>query len=311
MPGSPGIARLRLGHTSDDLPTERANPRGRGLDALPTRDLLAAILDEERRTPDAVGEALPEIERVVEMAAAALRAGGRIIYMGAGTSGRLGVLDASECPPTFGVAPGRVIGLIAGGREAVFAAREGAEDDREDGAAAVRSIEVGPADLVVGIAASGVTPWVHGALAAARAAGARTAFVTAGAPADGLADVVVRLATGPEILAGSTRLKAGTATKLVLNLISTGAMVRTGRVHDGLMVDLRAGSAKLRARAERLVRDLTGLAADEARDALARAGGEVKTAVLMARTGADADQARRRLAECGGFLRAALGEGEP
>jgi N-acetylmuramic acid 6-phosphate etherase len=273
--------------------------------------MLRALLDAERKTPEVVAGALPEIERVVERAAAALREGGRIVYAGAGTSGRLGVLDAAECPPTFGVGADRVVGLIAGGREAVFAAREGAEDDEAAGAADLRAMAPGPADLVIGIAASGVTPWVRGALAAARAAGAATAFVTASEPRGIEADTVVRIPTGPEILAGSTRLKAGTATKLVLNLVSTGAMVRTGRVFGHRMVDLRAGSAKLRARAERLVRELTGLPSAGARDVLARAEGEVKTAVVMANRGLGPEEARKRLAEAGGFLRAALrGEGQ-
>lgn len=289
-----------------DLPTERENPRARDLDRLAPAELLRVILEEERRVPEAVAGALPEIERVVRRAAEAIAGGGRIVYAGAGTSGRLGVLDASECPPTFGVEPDRVVGLIAGGREAVFAAREGAEDDRDRGAADAAVIAPAPADLFVGIAASGVTPWVRGVLAAAASAGAATALVTAGDPPADAADVVVRLATGPEVIAGSTRMKAGTATKIVLNMISTGAMVATGRVHDNLMVDLRAGSAKLRARAERLVAKLTGLGPDAAAAALAAAGGEVKPAVVMARTGDDLAGARRRLEAAGGFLRGAL-----
>jgi N-acetylmuramic acid 6-phosphate etherase len=243
----------------------------------------------------------------VDLAAGALASGGRIVYAGAGTSGRLGVLDAAECPPTFGIEPGRVVAIIAGGPEAVFRASEGAEDNIEAGASAIAALDPGPDDVVIGIAASGVTPWVRGVLVTARAAGAKTAFVTAGEPSVA-ADVVVRIETGPEVLAGSTRLKAGTATKLVLNMISTGAMVRTGRVYDNLMVDLRAGSAKLAARAERLVRALTGLDAGEAEAVLADANGEVKTAVVMARRGVSAVEARELLAAANGFLRAALGD---
>ncbi|MEN8149507.1 MAG: N-acetylmuramic acid 6-phosphate etherase [Planctomycetota bacterium] len=288
-----------------DLPTEQGNPRARDLDLLETGALLRVIHGEDRAVLDAVEGALPDIARVVDLAAASLTAGGRIVYAGAGTSGRLGVLDASECPPTFGTDPDRVVALIAGGPEAVFTAQEGAEDDREAGAAAVNALEAGPDDLVVGIAASGVTPYVAGALDAARATGAGTAFVTCGEPSVEV-DVVVKLATGPEVLAGSTRMKAGTATKLTLNMISTGAMVRTGRVHDNRMVDLRAGSAKLAARARALVMDLAGVGGDEAENWLDRAGGEVKTAVAMARRGLSADEARERLAAAGGFLRTVL-----
>jgi N-acetylmuramic acid 6-phosphate etherase len=292
-----------------DLPTEQGNPRARDLDLLATGDLLRVIHGEDRTVLDAVEAALPDVARVVDRAAAALRGGGRIVYVGAGTSGRLGVLDAAECPPTFGTDPDRVVALVAGGPEAVFAAREGAEDDREAGAAAVAGLEVGRVDLVVGIAASGVTPYVGGALEAARRAGAATAFVTCGEPAVEV-DVAVRLATGPEVIAGSTRMKAGTATKLVLNMVSTGAMVRTGRVYDNRMVDVRAGSAKLRARARALVVALAGVAADEADEWLDRAGGEVKTAVAMVRRGLGADEARKRLAAAGGFLRTVLEEDE-
>lgn len=294
--------------TYDELPTEAQNEAARDLDTLGTGELLALMLDEERRVPDAVAAALPAVGAVVDRAVAALAGSGRIVYVGAGTSGRLGVVDAAECPPTFGTPPGRVVGLIAGGREAVFAAREGAEDDADAGAADVAALHVGPADLVIGIAASGVTPYVRGALTAAAAAGAGTALVTAGDPTGARADIVIRLATGPEVLAGSTRLKAGTATKIVLNLISTAAMVRTGRVYDNLMVDLRAGSAKLEARARRLVLQLTGVSEERARELLAAADGEVKTAVLMARAGLGPEEARGRLRAAGGFLRGALGE---
>jgi len=290
-----------------DLPTEQENPRARDLDLLDAVALLRVIHDEDRCVHDAVGDALDEIARVVDLAAEALRRGGRIVYVGAGTSGRLGVLDAAECPPTFGTSPGRVVALIAGGPEAVFRAREGAEDDRDAGARDAAALDLSATDLVVGIAASGVTPYVAGALTAAREAGARTAFVTAGDPSV-TADVTVRLRTGPEVVAGSTRMKAGTATKQVLNMISTGAMIRTGRVYDNRMVDLRVGSAKLAARAERLVSSLAGVDDAEARGWLERAGGEVKTAVAMAGLGIGADEARRRLEAAGGFLRKVLRE---
>lgn len=294
-----------------NLPTEQANDRSRDLDLLETTELIALIHEEDRGVPDAVREVLPAVAQVVDLAAAALEAGGRLVYAGAGTSGRLGVLDAAECPPTFSVDPSRVVGLIAGGRDAVFKAVEGAEDRADEGAAAALEIGVGPNDLLVGIAASGVTPWVAGAIDQARSAGARTAFVTCGEAAPDRADVVISLRTGPEILAGSTRMKAGTATKLVLNMISTGAMVKIGKVYDNLMVDLTAGSRKLRRRALRIVRRLTGLSGPEAETALADAGGEVKTAVAAARLGIAPDRARRRLDLAGGRLRAVLEEGVP
>ncbi len=274
-------------------------------------ELLAVIHGEDRRVPEAVEKVLPGIVPVAERAARALGGLGRLVYVGAGTSGRLGVLDAAECPPTFGVDPSRVVALIAGGPEAVFRSREGAEDDREAGAAAVVALEPGPEDLVVGIAASGITPYVHGALEAARAAGAGTALITAGRPVDPPADHVVRLDTGPEVLAGSTRLKAGTATKMVLNMISTAAMVKIGKVHDNLMVDLVAGSRKLRERAIRLVADLTGLAPGAAAGLLDRAGGEVKTAVVAHELGIGPEESRRRIRRAGGRLRAALRETSP
>jgi N-acetylmuramic acid 6-phosphate etherase len=294
----------------EDLPTEQPNPRSRGLDRLPTPELLSVIHAEEARVPNAVGRALGEIAEVVDLAAGAMRTpSGRIFYVGAGTSGRLGVLDAAECPPTFGTDPSRVVALIAGGPDAVFRAQEGAEDDAGAGGTDLARHEPGAADLVVGIAASGVTPYVRGALAAAREAGARTALITAGDSRDACVDVVVRLETGPEVLAGSTRMKAGTATKLVLNMISTGAMVRTGRVYDNLMVDLVAGSAKLRSRAERLLGRLAEATPEDAARALDEADGEVKTAVVMCRRSVTAREARERLRAAGGFLRAALDEG--
>ena len=290
----------------EELPTERVNPRTRGLDLLPTADLLRVIHEEDGSAFAAVGEALDEIGAVADLAANALAAGGRLLYVGAGTSGRLGVLDAAECPPTFGTDPSRVVGIVAGGPDAVFTAREGAEDDRRSGAEDLAALNPGPTDLVVGIAASGVTPYVRGALSAAREAGARRALVTAGDPEGAEAEVVIALFTGPEVIAGSTRMKAGTATKLVLNMISTAAMVRTGKVYENLMVDLKAGSAKLEHRAERLVREVAGLGGEAARDALARSDGEVKTAVVVARLGVTPVEARRRLADAGGFLRTVL-----
>jgi N-acetylmuramic acid 6-phosphate etherase len=292
----------------EELATEQRNPRSRDLDLLSMPELLRVIHEEDRRVPDAIEKALPVIAVVADRAARALGGSGRLIYVGAGTSGRLGVLDAAECPPTFGTDPSRVVALIAGGWEAVFRAKEGAEDDRDAGAAELSAMDPGREDLIVGIAASGITPYVHGALAAARTSGAATALITAGNPENPPADHVIRLETGPEVLAGSTRMKAGTATKIVLNMISTGAMVKIGKVHDNLMVDLRVGSAKLRQRAIRLVASLTGLTSEQSADALDHAGGEVKTAVVAHGLGISPAESRHRIDRAGGHLRVALGE---
>ncbi len=295
----------------EELPTEQQNPRSRNLDLKSMPELLKVIHEEDRRVPDAVEQALPTIAIVAERAASALGGAGRLIYVGAGTSGRLGILDAAECPPTFGTDPSRVVALIAGGWEAVFRAKEGAEDDRDAGAAELMALKPRIEDLVVGIAASGITPYVHGALAAARDAGAATALITAGNPDNPPAEHVIRLKTGPEVLAGSTRMKAGTATKIVLNMISTGAMVRIGKVHDNLMVDLRVGSSKLRHRAIRLLSNLTGLSAEASATALDHADGEVKTAVVAHGLGISPEESRHRIHRAGGHLRGALGEVSP
>jgi N-acetylmuramic acid 6-phosphate etherase len=258
-----------------------------------------------------VGECLAEIARVADRAAEGFRAGGRLLYVGAGTSGRLGILDAAECPPTFGTDPSEVVGIIAGGRESVFRAQEGAEDDAGAGRAAMDEHAVGPADTVVGIAASRRTPYVRGALARARELGAFTALVTCNpgevrADAEDAADAVIAPAVGPEVIAGSTRMKAGTAQKLVLNMITTAAMVRRGKTLGNLMIDLRTGSAKLVERSRRIVMQVTGIGYDAAAELLDRAGGSVKTAIVMQRRGCDRASAERLLAAADGFVRRAL-----
>lgn len=268
-------------------PTEARNPRSRRLDRMSLRAAIELMLREDARLPRALRAVRAGLERAVRLAVRSLRRGGRLIYVGAGTSGRLGVLDASECPPTFGVEPERVQGLIAGGPTALWRSVEGAEDDAAAGARAVEFRGVGPRDFVVGIAASGRTPFVWGALHAARAAGARTAlicfnphlrFARGARP-----DVVLAPVVGPEVLTGSTRLKAGTATKMLLNILSTLAMVRLGKVVENLMVDVQPTNTKLRDRAVRIVQTLSGVDAGTARAALERAGWQVKGALRRIR----------------------------
>lgn len=294
------------------LPTEAANPDTADIDALETREILDRIHVEDRRAVDAVGAVLDDVAAAVDLVVSAFREGGRLIYVGAGTSGRLGVLDAAECPPTFGTDPERVQAVIAGGPEALTRAREGAEDRADDGAAAMAARNVGRRDVVFGIAAGSTTPFVHGALAAAHAAGARTIFLACVPAADVVLDVSVDLVlapvTGPEVIAGSTRMKAGTATKLVLNMVTTTAMIRLGKTYGNLMVDLQAGSEKLVDRGRRIVRELLGVSAEEAERLIEAAGGRVKTALVMGRRGVDRAEAERLLESAGGRLRRAWGE---
>lgn len=290
--------------------TEGRHPAARDLDFLPTRELVRRLVSAERETLAAVEAAAPRIAAAVDRIAARLARGGRLFYAGAGTSGRLGALDAAECPPTFGSAPEQVQALLAGGPAALLRAVEGAEDDREAGAAAVRAASLGPNDALLAIAASGRTPFCLGALEAARAAGALGLALScvADAPLAQAAELAIELPVGPELLSGSTRLKAGTATKIALNALSTGVMVRLGRTYGDLMVDVQASNRKLRGRALRLLATLSGLEGEAAAAALAAAGGELKTAVVAARLGLSPDQARQRLALHGGRLRPALGE---
>jgi N-acetylmuramic acid 6-phosphate etherase len=290
------------------LSTERPNPRSRGLDRLSSLGVVDSINREDRLVAPAVGKERRRLAAAVELVVQALRGGGRLFYVGAGTSGRLGVLDASECPPTFGTRRGLVQGVIAGGHRALVRSIEGAEDDAAAGRSAMDSRGVGPRDAVVGIAACGLTPFVRAAVGRARRRGAATIFLTCSPQVRrGVkADVVLCPRVGPEVVAGSTRMKAGTATKLVLNTLSTAAMVRLGKVYGNLMVDLRAVNAKLRDRAARIVQAATGLSRPAAGRLLARASGEVKTAIVMHRRDDSPGLARRRLGRCGGFLRRAL-----
>lgn len=268
---------------------------------------------EDRAVPDAVASQREQIARAITLIEHAFRTGGRLFYAGAGTSGRLGILDASECPPTFGSHPDLVQGIIAGGTEAVFRAQEGAEDLPENGAKAVDDHGIRAGDVLIGIAASGTTPFVRGALTRARALGARTGIVAC-TPIDdafaSLLDVAIIPVTGPEIVTGSTRLKAGTATKMVLNMLTTGAMIRVGKTFGNLMVDLRATNLKLVDRSERILMEVCDITRDVARELLQRADSRVKVAIVMQSLGVDRERAERALEVGGGVVRRVIG-GDP
>lgn len=286
--------------------TERRNPRTAAIDLASPLEIVDLMQAEDRTVAEAVATQREPLARTVELVEAAFRAGGRLFYVGAGTSGRLGVLDASECPPTFGTDPEMVQGIIAGGLDALVRSQEGAEDVPADGARAIDDRDVGARDVVVGIAASGTTPYVHGALERAHARGARTVIVACSPPPAALltlVDAAIVPLTGPEVVTGSTRLKAGTATKLVLNTITTGAMIRIGKTYGNLMVDLRAMSRKLVDRGERIMMEVCGVTRDEARRLIDAAGGSVKTAIVMQQLGLPRAAAERALADAGGVIR--------
>lgn len=295
-----------------DLPiTEQQNPSTVELDRLGTLDLLHRINDEDRRVAWAVEREIEKVAAAVDAIADRLRAGGRMHYFGAGTSGRIGVLDASEIPPTFSTPADLVVGHIAGGLAALTIAVESAEDDEKSGEDEVVASGIGQGDVVIGLSASGAAPYVVGALRAARARGALTIAVvnTVGSPLAAMAQIGIPLLVGPEVIAGSTRLKAGTAQKLVLNMISTAVMVKLGKVHGNWMVDLQANNAKLRARAERLVVQLSDVSADKARAALEQNSWNIKNAVIQLVYACTAEEAARKIEEAGGSLRAALDKG--
>lgn len=311
-PGNTGPAPRGAGRGGrDHLPTERANPASERLDVLSTADAFDVFQAEDATVAAAVAQAKDAIVRTVDLVAERLAGGGRLISFGAGTSGRLAVLDAAECPPTFLSDPGTVVGVIAGGEAALRNPVEGAEDDVDAARGDVDALELGPRDVALGISAGGTTPYVHAALARARERGAATVFFACVAAEDvpDDADVSIRVVTGPEVLAGSTRLKAGTATKLVLNRISTLAMARLGKVHGNLMVDVDArANAKLVERATSLVAGICGVERGVARGLLDSARGRVKLACVMHRHGLDPVAAEARLAQAGGVLRVALGD---
>ncbi|GAA4566249.1 N-acetylmuramic acid 6-phosphate etherase [Planotetraspora kaengkrachanensis] len=289
------------------LATEQSDPRYSRIDTLPTEEIARLMNEADTAVPAAVATAVPVISAAVDGIAARIAAGGRLLYVGAGTSGRLAVLDASECPPTFGTDPDLVQGIIAGGEPALTRSVEGAEDDAEAGAEAIRAKGVGPQDSVVGISASGRAPYVVAAVAEARGRGALTVALACntGTPLAAEADHAVEVIVGPEIVTGSTRLKAGTAQKLVLNMISTITMIRCGRTYGNRMIEVSASNSKLVDRAVRIVAEVTGAETAVAREALEAAGHDVKTAVVMIQHGFDAARAREFLADHGGRLETA------
>jgi N-acetylmuramic acid 6-phosphate etherase len=315
---------MRDAHVADT--TESRNPATLNIDTVSTREMVALINAEDHKVADAVERALPQIAEAIDRIAARMKPQeggardcvgdrdcvgapeGRLIYVGAGTSGRLGVLDASECPPTFNTPADRVVGRIAGGPSAITQAIEGAEDDREAGAQEIADLDVSEADAVVGITSSGSTPYVLGAMDAARRRGALVIGLTCNAPApiDAYGDLTIAVVVGPEALTGSTRMKAGTAQKMVLNMLSTGVMIRLGKTYSNLMVDVRATNAKLRRRAQRIVAQACDISENAAAEALAHCDQEVKTAIVAVLNGVDPALARRQLARHHGVVRAAL-----
>jgi N-acetylmuramic acid 6-phosphate etherase len=294
--------------------TERRNPRSVTIDTASALEIVDLIGAEDASVPVAVAGAREEIASAIDLIEAAFRAGGRLIYVGAGTSGRLGVLDAAECPPTFGTPSEMVVGVIAGGLPALIKSIEGAEDDVNAGLGEMDARRVGPNDVVVGIAASGTTPYVRAALSRAQTLGARTVLVSMSEPPKLLqetCDVCITVPVGPEIVTGSTRMKSGTATKLVLNMLTTGAMIRMGKIYGNLMVDLRAWNDKLVDRSQRILMETTGLDREASRAVLEDAGGSVKTAIVMARRGVGRDEAERLLEAHAGRLRTIVGDPPP
>jgi len=297
--------------TLDPRITEHRNPRTTRIDLATPDEIVALMNAEDRTVADAVATQSDEIAAAITIIEGVFRGGGRLFYVGAGTSGRLGILDASECPPTFGTDPELVQGIIAGGPPAVFRSQEGAEDLPENGAKAIDEHGLRDNDCLVGIAASGTTPFVRGALARAESLGART-MVIACTPlpveVTRIVDVAIVAVTGPEVVTGSTRLKAGTATKMILNMLTTGAMIRIGKTWGNLMVDLRATNVKLKDRSERILMESCALSREDARTVLEKAGGSVKTAIVMQKAGVSKDVAEKRIHDAGGLIRRIVGD---
>ena len=292
------------------LPTEAINTASLAIDTMPILEIVDLMLAEDKKVVAAVQKERERIAHGVEIIASALKKGGRLILVGAGTSGRLGVLEAAEMPPTFSTKPELVQGLMAGGQEAVFRAREGVEDNYEEGGRSLARLRVGKKDVVVGVSASGITQFVRGALTVARKKGARIIFVTCwpGTELQNYVDLIIAPSVGPEVIAGSTRLKAGTATKLVLNMLTTVSMVRIGKTYGNLMVDVKTGSEKLKDRAQRILSMITGVDPDEAKALLIKAKWNVKVAIVMKKAGLTPTQAAARLRKSSDSIREALGE---
>jgi N-acetylmuramic acid 6-phosphate etherase len=292
------------------LPTEAINPVSLAVDKAPVPEIVDMVINEDRKVIAAVQKERERIAHGVEIIVQALKKGGRIIFIGAGTSGRLGVVEASEMPPTFGTPPSLVQAIMAGGQDAVFKAKEGVEDNYEEGARSIGRLRLGKKDVVIGVSASGMTPFVRGGLTRARKVGAKIIFVTCwpGSELQNFVDLQIAPAVGPEIIAGSTRLKAGTATKMVLNMLTTISMIKVGKTYGNLMVDVRTGSEKLKDRARRILAVTTGLSYDEADALLKRAKWNVKAAIVMQKTGLTLPQALQRLKKADDLVRDAIGE---
>jgi N-acetylmuramic acid 6-phosphate etherase len=292
------------------LPTEQINPVSLAIDKTPARDIIEMVLGEDRKVINAVLKEKEKIAHGIEIITQALRKGGRVIFVGAGTSGRLGVVEAAEMPPTFGTPPRTVQAIMAGGQAAVFRAKEGVEDNYEEGGRSLGRLRLNARDVVIGVSASGMTPFVRGALTRGRKAGAKIIFVTCW-PDSGLqnfVDLIIAPAVGPEIIAGSTRLKAGTATKMVLNMLTTISMIKFGKTYGNLMVDVQTGSEKLKDRARRILNVVTGIDYDEAEQLLKRARWNVKAAIVMQKAGVTLPQALKRLRDAENSVRDAIGE---
>jgi N-acetylmuramic acid 6-phosphate etherase len=292
------------------LPTEAINPSTLAIDKLSPADIVEGMLNEDRKMLTAVHREKERIAVGIEIITQALRRGGRVVFVGAGTSGRLGVVESAEMPPTFGTRPDLVLAVMAGGQDAVVRAKEGVEDNYEEGARSINRLRPTKKDVVIGVSASGMTPFVRGALTRARRAGSKIIFVTCDPLTElqTFVDLTIAPAVGPEVIAGSTRLKAGTATKLVLNMLTTGAMVRTGKTYGNLMVDVQVGSEKLKDRARRIIGIVTGLEYEAADDLLRRADWDVKAAIVMQKTGLSYAKAVARLRKAHDFVRDAIGE---
>ena len=293
-----------------DLPTEAINPATLAIDKMAVEDIIDIISGEDRRVVTAVHRERERIAHGIDILVGALRKGGRIFLVGAGTSGRLGVVEAAEMPPTFGTPPELVQAIMAGGQEAVFRAREGVEDNFEEGARSIARLRVTKRDVIIGVSASGITQFVRGALTAGRKKGARIIFVTCwpGTELQNYVDLIIAPVVGAEVIAGSTRLKAGTATKMVLNMLTTIAMIRVGKTYGNLMVDVKTGSEKLKDRARRIVAIVTGVGPEEAGELLLRAKWNVKAAIVMKKAGVSLPQALRKLKQSHDSIREALDE---